>query len=153
MIVRHIIQTIRSAVEPLYGRHEAESIARMVVCEKLGYNLSQLVVHYDEECDIANLTSIVEELSSGRPVQYVLGKSEFCELEFEVAEGVLIPRPETEELVYRIAEKAKRGAHILDIGTGSGCIAITLDLEEPNMNVVASDISFAFFNELPSNVS
>ena len=59
MIVRHIIQTIRSAVEPLYGRHEAESIARMVVCEKLGYNLSQLVVHYDEECDIDNLTSIV----------------------------------------------------------------------------------------------
>lgn len=141
MIVRHIIQTIRSAVEPLYGRHEAESIARMVVCEKLGYNLSQLVVHYDEECDIANLTSIVEELSNGRPVQYVLGKAEFCELEFEVAEGVLIPRPETEELVYRIAETAKRGVRILDIGTGSGAIAVSLAKLVKESKVVAVDIS------------
>lgn len=141
MIVRHIIQTIRSAVEPLYGRHEADSIARMVVCEKLGYNLSQLVVHYDEECDIANLTSIVEELSNGRPVQYVLGKAEFCELEFEVAEGVLIPRPETEELVYRIAETAKRGVRILDIGTGSGAIAVSLAKLVKESKVVAVDIS------------
>ena len=74
-------------------------------------------------------------------MQYVLGKSEFCELEFEVAEGVLIPRPETEELVYRIAEKAKRGAHILDIGTGSGAIAISLAKLVKESKVVAIDIS------------
>ncbi len=141
MILRHVIRTIREAVTPLYGENEAESIARMVVCNKLKYNLSQLVAHYDEEGEIANLEDIVEELRRGRPVQYVLGMAEFCELEFEVAEGVLIPRPETEELVYCIAETAKRGSRILDIGTGSGAIAITLAKFIKDAEVVAIDIS------------
>lgn len=141
MILRHIIHTIRDAVEPLYGLHEAESIARIVVCNKLQYNLSQLVAHYDEECEISDLDSIAEELRRGRPVQYVLGKAEFCELDFEVAEGVLIPRPETEELVYHIVETAKRGARILDVGTGSGAIAIALAKLVKDSEVVAIDIS------------
>lgn len=141
MTIRHIIRTIKEAVEPLYGIHEAESIARMVVCDKLSYNLSQLVAHYDDEVEIAALTSIVEELRSGRPVQYVLGKAEFCEMEFEVAEGVLIPRPETEELVYRIAQNTKEEARILDIGTGSGAIAISLAKMIGGAKVVAVDIS------------
>ena len=141
MTIRHIIRTIKEAVEPLYGIHEAESIARMVVCDKLSYNLSQLVAHYDDEVEIAALTSIVEELRSGRPVQYVLGKAEFCDFVFEVAEGVLIPRPETEELVYRIAQNTKEGARILDIGTGSGAIAISLARMIGGAKVVAVDIS------------
>jgi release factor glutamine methyltransferase len=141
MTIRHIIHTIKEAVEPLYGIHEAESIARMVVCEELSYNLSQLVAHYDEEVDIDEIENIIAELAKGRPVQYVLGKAEFCELEFEVAEGVLIPRPETEELVYRIAETAERGARILDIGTGSGAIAISLAKLVKESEVVAVDIS------------
>ena len=141
MIIRHIIRSIREAVEPLYGSHEAESIARMVVSEKLQYNLSQLVVHYDDECEIADIETIIEELRSGRPVQYVLGKAEFCDMEFSVTEGVLIPRPETEELVYRIVAMAKRGARILDIGTGSGAIAISLARLIAESEVVAVDIS------------
>ncbi len=141
MTVRLIIHTIRDAVEPLYGIHEAESIARMVVSEKLNYNLSQLVLHYDNECEIADIDAIIEELRSGRPVQYVLGKAEFCEEAFEVAEGVLIPRPETEELVYRIAAMAERGAKILDIGTGSGAIAISLAKMVKEAKVTAVDIS------------
>ena len=141
MTIRHIIRTIKEAVEPLYGIHEAESIARMVVCDKLSYNLSQLVAHYDDEVEIAALTSIVEELRSGRPVQYVLGKAEFCDFVFEVAEGVLIPRPETEELVYRIAQNTKEEARILDIGTGSGAIAISLAKMIGGAKVVAVDIS------------
>ena len=141
MTIRHIIHTIRDAAESLYGSHEAESIARMVLCEKLSYNLSQLVAHYDDECEIEGLDTIIAELRSGRPVQYVLGKAEFCEELFEVAEGVLIPRPETEELVYRIAESAKPGARILDIGTGSGAIAISLAKLVKEAKVVAIDIS------------
>jgi release factor glutamine methyltransferase len=113
----------------------------MVVCGQLKYNLSQLVAHYDEECDINDFDRVVEELKGGRPVQYVLGRAEFCDLEFEVAEGVLIPRPETEELVYRIAEMAKRGARILDIGTGSGAIAVSLAKLVKESRVVAVDIS------------
>ncbi len=141
MTVRHIIHDIRNSVEYLYGLREAESIARMVVCVRLDYNLSQLVAHYDDEAEIADLDKIIAELSNGRPVQYVLGKAEFCEAEFEVAEGVLIPRPETEELVYRIAETAQRGARILDIGTGSGAIAISLARLIEGAEVVAVDIS------------
>ena len=141
MTIRLTIHTIRDAVEPLYGLREAESVARMVVCEKLGYNLSQLVAHYDEECEIEDIERVTEELRSGRPVQYVLGRAEFCEMEFEVAEGVLIPRPETEELVYRIAETAKRGVRILDVGTGSGAIAVSLAKLVNESEVVAVDIS------------
>ncbi len=141
MTVRLTIHAIRDAVESLYGLREAESVARMVVCDRLNYNLSQLVAHYDDECEIEHLERVVAELRRGRPVQYVLGKSEFCEMEFEVAEGVLIPRPETEELVYRIAETTKRGARILDIGTGSGAIAVALAKLVKESEVVAVDIS------------
>ena len=141
MTIRQTIHTIREAATPLYGEREAEMIGRMVVCDKLSYNLSQLVAHYDDECEVAGLESIITELRSGRPVQYVLGRAEFCDFVFEVAEGVLIPRPETEELVYRIAETAKRGARILDIGTGSGAIAISLAKLVKEAEVVAIDIS------------
>ena len=143
MTLRDVIHLIRESVEPLYGAREAEMIARMVVCDSLSYNFSQLVVHYDDECVVPDLESVIEELRKGRPVQYVLGKAEFCEAEFEVAEGVLIPRPETEELVYRIAESTKCGARILDIGTGSGAIAVTLARLVKDAKVVAVDISAA----------
>ena len=141
MTIRETIHTIREAVVSLYGEREAESMARMVVCDRLEYNFSQLVAHYDDECEIAGLNELLDELQSGRPVQYVLGKAEFCDFVFEVAEGVLIPRPETEELVYRIAETAKCGARILDIGTGSGAIAISLAKLVKESKVVAVDIS------------
>ena len=141
MTIRSTIHLIRDAVVPLYGEREAEAMARMVVCEKLSYNFSQLVAHYDDECEIGGLKSLIDELQSGRPVQYVLGRAEFCDSVFEVEEEVLIPRPETEELVYRIAETAKCGARILDIGTGSGAIAISLAKLVKEAEVVAVDIS------------
>ena len=141
MTIRQTIHYLRDAVVSLYGEREAEMIARMVVCERLKYSFSQLIVHYDEECEIEDLNDLCVALSTARPVQYVLGKAEFCEMEFDVAEGVLIPRPETEELVYRIAERAKRGARILDVGTGSGAIAIALAKMVSEAEVVAIDIS------------
>lgn len=141
MTIRQIIHYIRDAVEPLYGLREAEAVARMVVCDRLSFNLSKLVAHYDDECEIPDVEKIVVELRRGRPVQYVLGRAEFCELQFEVAEGVLIPRPETEELVYHIVETAPRGARILDIGTGSGAIAIALAKLVQDAEVLAVDIS------------
>jgi release factor glutamine methyltransferase len=113
----------------------------MVVQHCLGIDLSQLVVRYDEECRVERLEQIISDLQQGRPVQYILGEAEFCELKFKVSEGVLIPRPETEELVYRIVETAQRGARILDIGTGSGAIAISLARLIEGAEVVAVDIS------------
>jgi release factor glutamine methyltransferase len=74
-------------------------------------------------------------------VQYVLGQAQFCDLTFEVAEGVLIHRPETEELVSRVAADAAEGARILDVGTGSGAIAVALAKMVKGAKVVAVDIS------------
>ena len=141
MTVREAIQTIERAISALYDPREATAIARQVVCSRCGYNFSQLVVHYDDECQIDDFQTIITQLSTARPVQYVLGQAEFCDLTFEVAEGVLIPRPETEELVSRVAADATEGARILDVGTGSGAIAVSLAKMVKGAKVVAVDIS------------
>ncbi len=141
MTVREAIQTIERAVSALYDPREATAIARSVVCNRCGYNFSQLVVHYDDESQISDFQAIVEQLSAARPVQYVLGQAQFYDLVFEVGEGVLIPRPETEELVARVAADALPGARILDVGTGSGAIAVSLAKSVAGADVVAVDIS------------
>ena len=125
----------------MYDEREAISIARMVVQHHLDIDLSQLVVRYDEECCIEGLEQIISDLQQGRPVQYILGEAEFCELRLGVGEGVLIPRPETEELVYNVVQHAKPNSRILDVGTGSGAIAIALAYNLPEAEVVAVDIS------------
>ena len=141
MTIRETIQKIEGAISALYDSREATAVARQVVCRRCGYNFSQLVVHYDDEAQIPDLESIVAELAAARPVQYVLGEAEFCDLDFTVSEGVLIPRPETEELVEWVASGAKRGARILDVGTGSGAIAVALAKKVEGAEVVAVDIS------------
>ena len=141
MTIRETIQKIEGAISALYDSREATAVARQVVCRRCGYNFSQLVVHYDDEVQITDLESIVAELAAARPVQYVLGEAEFCDLDFTVSEGVLIPRPETEELVEWVASGAKRGARILDVGTGSGAIAVALAKKVERAEVVAVDIS------------
>jgi release factor glutamine methyltransferase len=141
MTVREAIQSIERAISALYDPREATAIARQVVCSRCEYNFSQLVVHYDNECQIDDFQTIITQLSAARPVQYVLGQAQFCDLTFEVAEGVLIPRPETEELVARVAADATEGARILDVGTGSGAIAVSLAKMVKGAKVVAVDIS------------
>lgn len=141
MTVREAIQSIERAISALYDPREATAIARQVVCNRCGYNFSQLVVHYDNECQIDDFQTIITQLTAARPVQYVLGQAQFCDLTFEVAEGVLIPRPETEELVARVAADTTEGARILDVGTGSGAIAVSLAKMVKGAKVVAVDIS------------
>ena len=152
MTVREAIQIVERAVGPLYGAPEATAIARQVVCRRCGYSFSQLVVHYDDSIEIADFEGIVEQLSAARPVQYVLGKAEFCDLDFTVREGVLIPRPETEELVELVAGAATEGARILDVGTGSGAIAVALAKRIKAADVVAVDISDAALQVAAENV-
>ncbi len=141
MTVRETIQTIERALQPLYDSREATAIAREVVSRRCGYTFSELVVNYDSECSIDNLQSIVEQLAAACPVQYVTGVAEFCDLQLKVAEGVLIPRPETAELVAQVIADSNRGVEILDVGTGSGAIAIALAKGIEGAVVTAVDIS------------
>ena len=141
MTVRQTIAQIEQAVASLYDPREATAIARAVVCRRCGYNFSQLVVHYDDECQIFDLQTIIEQLAAFRPVQYVIGEAEFYDLNFNVKEGVLIPRPETEELVSRVVADARSGMRILDVGTGSGAIAVSVAHNVAGAEVVAVDIS------------
>ena len=102
----------------------------------------KFLIDPNEIIDI-ELGNVTEELSTGRPVQYIIGKTEFCGEEFSVREGVLIPRPETEELVMWTRDEAKEfpSPRILDLCTGSGCIAIALKKLIPAAMVTAVDLS------------
>ena len=97
------------------------------------------------ESEMLTFHFAVKDLLKNKPIQYIIGETEFCDLKFKVNGNVLIPRPETSELVYKIVErqktKDKRQLSILDIGTGSGCIAISLAKNIPGSKVHALDIS------------
>ena len=97
------------------------------------------------ESEMLTFHFAVKDLLKNKPIQYIIGETEFCDLKFKVNGNVLIPRPETSELVYKIVErqktKDKRQLSILDIGTGSGCIAISLAKNIPGSKVYALDIS------------
>lgn len=109
----------------------------------------------DSECAI--LDNSVNGLLTNRPVQYVIGEASFCDMDFYVDENVLIPRPETEELVYLIIDDLTKSGNnnannrILDIGTGSGCIAISLAKSLNNSHVTAIDISESALNVAKRN--
>ena len=139
---REIIARIETPLTALYGEREARQIARIVVMELGGLCLTDLVAEPDKELGIDELDRIIGELAAGRPLQYVLGHTEFYGLDFQVREGVLIPRPETEELVRWIAESpAPDNPAVLDVGPGSGCIAVTLARLIPESRITAVDIS------------
>jgi release factor glutamine methyltransferase len=133
----------------MYGEGEAESFFYLILEEKQQLKRIDLALQPDlvfSEEEIAVWNSILEQLNLEIPIQYLLGKTSFYGLDFEVNENVLIPRPETEELVdwiisqnLRISES--QNLKILDIGTGSGCIAISLAKNLPNAQVFAIDVS------------
>lgn len=133
---------------PLYDENEAKAIARMVYEERFGLTLSDLLMGRDADLPHEELEQLAQRLEQGEPVQYVLGKADFCGRSFHVEPGVLIPRPETMELIRLVNANPNVNANpqpptntILDIGTGSGCIAITLALNLPEAEVTAWDIS------------
>jgi release factor glutamine methyltransferase len=137
------------ALLPIYDSGEAESFFYLILEEKKQLRRIDLALQPDlvfSDKEIQNWNSILEQLKLEIPVQYLLGKTHFYGLEFEVNENVLIPRPETEELVDWIVSdnqitKSASPLRILDIGTGSGCIAISLAKNIPNAEVFAIDIS------------
>jgi release factor glutamine methyltransferase len=124
---------------PVYGEGEAQAIARLIYEVRYGLTLSDLLMGRDSSVPQDELEQIAIRLERQEPVQYILGQTEFCGRTFVVNKHVLIPRPETAELCQWII--ATDATHILDIGTGSGCIAITLAAEMPEAEVTAWDIS------------
>jgi release factor glutamine methyltransferase len=113
----------------------------MIVLAKGAITRNDLLIEYGEELEINDLDRIIAELREWRPVQYSIGVASFDDMELEVGEGVLIPRPETEELVEWIASEASADAKIVDVCTGSGCIALALRRRVPKSKVWGIDIS------------
>ena len=141
----------------IYDAGEAKAIVRWVLDVRFALSWTDILCGKVTELsahDQTELEKIMQRLEKGEPVQYIIGVADFFGRQFHVAPGVLIPRPETEELCRWILASDKHGltrtvreiphqsdANILDIGTGSGCIAITLALELPDDKVTAWDIS------------
>ena len=141
-------QSLWQSLSTLYEPQEAQAIVRMVLEEKYNMTLTDIVcggIDNLSETQLSELQSIMQRLQTGEPVQYVLGYAYFCGRKFHVEPGVLIPRPETEELCRLAIQSSKFKVQsmpqIIDIGTCSGCIAITLALEMPEADVYAIDIS------------
>ena len=132
----------------VYDAGEAKAIVRWVLDVRFGLSLADILcgkVTQLSADDQTELGKIMHRLEKGEPVQYVIGIADFYGRQFQVKPGVLIPRPETAELCEWIIRSEKREVKserlVLDIGTGSGCIAITLALEMPDTKVSAWDIS------------
>lgn len=138
---REIYNLLYSAACEHYDAGEAKQIAEMLVLAKGNISRNDLIIEPNKELIITDLDTILAELRSWRPVQYIIGYADFRDMDLEVSEGVLIPRPETEELVEWIATECAENATILDIGTGSGAIAIALAKEINNSQVWGMDIS------------
>ena len=130
-----------------YDEMEARNIAHWVIEDLTGMDMLKLFTGKDEawnKDELDRIIVILERLRAGEPIQYILGYAEFYGLDLKLGPGVLIPRNETEELLeWIISENIDRadGFRILDIGCGSGAIAITLAKELPGAEVVAVDIS------------
>lgn len=143
--IKDIRSSLSMELNGMYPEQEINALASIIIrtlphAEKLHqiYDPGQVV---DDE-NIRRITDLIKELKQGRPIQYILGSSEFYNCIFRVTEATLIPRQETEELVDLIIRE-NRGftGNILDIGTGSGCIAISLAKNIPASSVTGTDIS------------
>ena len=133
-----------SELSSIYEIDELNSIYNLLSEDYLKIPRSKILLADEIDLNESNQTlflNALERLKTHEPIQYVLGKTTFMDLEFKVNNSVLIPRPETEELVSLMLKEDLDGKEILDIGTGSGCIAISLAKNLPNAKVSALDIS------------
>lgn len=145
---------IRTVLCSCYTPQEAAALTRLLCCEVFGQRATDYYLGKDmllSSNDKEELERILARLCRFEPIQYILGAARFVGRTFRVAPGVLIPRPETEELVEWMLQQIPADACILDIGTGSGCIAITLAKELPRAQVEAWDISDAALEIARSN--
>jgi len=147
--IKEAYHQLQQSIQPLYENREASNIADLIMEDITGWDRSRRIIHHDamlSEPQLERFTQCKEELLHGRPTQYVLGHAWFCGMRLQVDEHVLIPRPETEELVMEVkkmyADTSTDRDHLfkmVDIGTGSGCIAIALKKYFPDWDVWAVD--------------
>ena len=133
-----------SELSSIYEMDELNSVFNLLSEDYLKIPRSKILLANEIDLNESNknlFLNALERLKTHEPIQYVLGKTNFMDLEFKVNNSVLIPRPETEELVRLMLKEDLDGKEVLDIGTGSGCIAISLAKNLPNVNVTALDIS------------
>jgi len=141
-------QELWHRLSEVYDAGEAKALARMLYEVRYGLGLGDLLMGRDEGVPQDELEQLAVRLEHQEPIQYVLGQADFCGRTFKVSPAVLIPRPETEELCQWVVEEVREqgraageGLSVLDIGTGSGCIAVTLAAELAEARVTAWDIS------------
>jgi release factor glutamine methyltransferase len=139
-LFRHMVSSI--TIKESTG--EVEAIAYLVLHSLFGLRREHIMINKEVTYDESELNEIIQRINTYEPIQYILNEAEFCGRLFYVNKDVLIPRPETEILVREVIDYVKdRPFSILDIGTGSGCIAVTLACEMPNATIMATDISSA----------
>ncbi len=152
-----LLRKITDELEPLYGRNEAKAISFILIENIFGWYKTYIIAGEPLEgfsdSIFTKLESHIARLKQFEPIQYIIGEAHFYGRKYFVGPSVLIPRPETEELVSLIVSqhKVKSEIKILDIGTGSGCISITLDKELPPSEVYALDIDKEALNTARKN--
>ena len=143
--MQQAIAHIRQSLEQHYPATEIESFIRLILQAVCGFTLTDYLLHKNSilpDTQRKKIEEITQRLQKSEPIQYILGYASFMDFTFQVSPGVLIPRPETEELVELIRNRHTGSrCRILDIGTGSGCIAVSLARLLPECSVEAWDIS------------
>lgn len=136
---------IRTEIINYYPAEEVTSMIFLILQELLGYSRAEILAKTEEAVPpekVSQIRDIIKQLKAYKPIQYIFGRTEFYGMPFYVNEDVLIPRPETEELTdWIIREHGTEAIDILDVGTGSGCIAVALARHIPGSRVYAVDIS------------
>lgn len=145
MTLRELQILFHGQLNPLYDSEELANVWRWWLCERLNWTPLQLTQSMNDVLNpeqIQQLESDLVRFSTGEPLQYILGNTEFYSLKLKCSPSALIPRPETEELVHWILEENDhRAYHYLDIGTGTGCIPLAIKNQRPAWNVSALDCS------------
>lgn len=144
--MKQTLKKLRDALIPLYGQRETEAIIRLIFHHLKGWNLTDMLIHQEDGLSDfvrQQIDEILVRLLRHEPIQYIVGEARFHGMDLKIKPGVLIPRPETDELVDIIVDENKdhEDLKVLDLCTGSGCIAIALGRNLPFSKVTAIDFS------------
>ncbi|MCH5241186.1 MAG: peptide chain release factor N(5)-glutamine methyltransferase [Muribaculaceae bacterium] len=144
--MKETLKKLHKTLYPIFDPGESDAIIRLIFHYLKGWSLTDMLIHQDDELSPyikGKIDEILARLIKHEPIQYIIGEARFHGMDFKIKPGVLIPRPETDELVDIIIDenKNREDLRVLDLCAGSGCIAIALARNLPFSNVTAVDIS------------